>query len=170
MAESIVAEPLGFDPLSAMRGLHLPEAISWWPPAPGWWILALLAVVSVVTLSLGLRRRLRSPLRAAKRELNDIEQRLLDGGDSQMSIVELSALLRRVAIIIYPNIGVAGLVGPSWLSFLDSSGATEAFSRGAGARIGSAPYQPMTDAEPAALLEISRAWIAAQAKRRDSRA
>ncbi len=22
-----------------LRDIHLPEAISWWPPAPGWWFL-----------------------------------------------------------------------------------------------------------------------------------
>ena len=28
------------DPLAGLRGYHLPEAVSWWPPGPGWWLLA----------------------------------------------------------------------------------------------------------------------------------
>ncbi|MDP7406676.1 MAG: DUF4381 domain-containing protein, partial [SAR324 cluster bacterium] len=27
------------DPLAALRDVHLPPAVSWWPPAPGWWII-----------------------------------------------------------------------------------------------------------------------------------
>ena len=31
-----------------LRDLHLPEAVGWWPLAPGWW-----GVIAVVTASLG---------------------------------------------------------------------------------------------------------------------
>ena len=30
------------DPLAELRGYHPPDPVSWWPPAPGWWLLALL--------------------------------------------------------------------------------------------------------------------------------
>jgi hypothetical protein len=28
--------------LAQLADIHLPEAVSFWPPAPGWWILALI--------------------------------------------------------------------------------------------------------------------------------
>ena len=28
------------DPLAGLRPLHRPLPVSWWPPAPGWWLLA----------------------------------------------------------------------------------------------------------------------------------
>jgi len=33
------------DPLAPLRPLHLPDQIGWWPPAPGWWLLAGVAAV-----------------------------------------------------------------------------------------------------------------------------
>ncbi|MGD2138441.1 MAG: DUF4381 family protein, partial [Gammaproteobacteria bacterium] len=30
------------DPLAALRPLHPPAPVEWWPPAPGWWVLGVL--------------------------------------------------------------------------------------------------------------------------------
>jgi len=32
----------------AIRDIHLPDAISWWPLAPGWWGLLALIVIAIV--------------------------------------------------------------------------------------------------------------------------
>lgn len=40
------------DPLSQLRDIHTPEAISyWWPLAPGWWILAVIIMVLIFLLT-----------------------------------------------------------------------------------------------------------------------
>ena len=36
--------------LEQLADIHLPTEISYWPPAPGWWILSILVVRGVIYL------------------------------------------------------------------------------------------------------------------------
>jgi hypothetical protein len=46
------------DPLAALRDIHLPEAVSFWPLAPGWWIaLGIMVGLAVAILALIVLRR-----------------------------------------------------------------------------------------------------------------
>ena len=47
-----------------LRDLHLPEAISWWPLAPGWWFVIGIAVIGLGFL---IRAWLRTRARGAAR-------------------------------------------------------------------------------------------------------
>ena len=38
--------------LEQLADIHLPVEISYWPPAPGWWILAVMLLVGGIFLSL----------------------------------------------------------------------------------------------------------------------
>ncbi|MBS1202779.1 MAG: hypothetical protein H6R22_1288, partial [Chromatiaceae bacterium] len=75
------------DPLAGLRDWHLPDPVSWWPPAPGWWLVAGLALAAcALTLHWWLRRRRRrhgAPARAALGELERLGARLVADGDGR---------------------------------------------------------------------------------------
>lgn len=144
-----------------LKDIHLPASVSWWPPAPGWWLLAGLLLVAMLFAVHGFRRgrdrrRLR---RAAGLELKHLEQALKAGYARQQLVRELSALLRRLALSLYPRERVASLTGAEWLAFLDRSMGAPVFSRGPGRLLASAPYAPDDEVDMAALLELARAWV-----------
>ena len=103
------------DPLANLRDIHLPEAISWWPLALGWWILiALLSIASIFAcMALFKHHQTRLYRRQAMQHLREIEN--LQG---QKQLIELFELLKRTAICAYPNQSPANLSPKAFVAFL----------------------------------------------------
>ncbi len=112
--------PEHLDPLAGLRAYQMPEALHWWPPAPGWWLLCLLALL--VTLGLVIRRRRRrrgrSLERLALRELAELKASWAERGDVLTVSRDLASLLRRYAYARYPGDDAAGLCGDAWIRYL----------------------------------------------------
>lgn len=110
--------PQTTDALAALRDIHLPEAVSLWPLAPGWWVALAIATTLVAALLMWWRRRRNSARRAALVLLDAAAQRFRDDSDPRVLAVALSNLLRRVALKHFPRRDVASLYGEGWLDFL----------------------------------------------------
>ena len=104
--------------LSGLRDIHLPDAVTLWPPAPGWWLILGGMLALALGVHLHLRARLRSLKRAAVRELDGIEASFRSSGDVARLALSLATLLRRVAIARFPRRDVASLYGRDWSRFL----------------------------------------------------
>ena len=144
--------------LLELRDIHPPAAAAPWPPAPGWWLLAGLLLISVV-VGLLLWYRRGALRRAARIELGKIHERFVNHGESARLALELSMLLRRVALARFPRREVASLHGGEWLGFLDRHGGDGAFSRGPGRVLGAAPYQPSAGCDAEQLLRLAARWL-----------
>jgi len=163
------------DPLADLRDIHMPEAVSWWPPAPGWWLLLALLLLCVAALFLWLKKRRqrqvkppqfsrRDIVKAALAELDRLDGLAAAGADSGALAMELSALLRRVAIALHADddARIAGLSGDDWLHWLDTQWDEHGFSEGDGRTLVDAPYQRHGQVDMASLLQLARRWTLAQ--------
>ncbi len=153
--------PGSLDLLNTLRDIHEPTAPGFWPPAPGWWLLAvlLLALGAWLGLSAASRRRRRAPIRQAEAELSEWQRRAARTQDARAAADTLAELLKRAALCRYPRTTVAGLSGDAWLRFLDRTGNTTEFSNGAGRVLGDERYARAPKLQPEPLAQIVRAWL-----------
>jgi len=95
--------------LSNLRDIVLPHAPGLWPLAPGAWVaMGILAAVLLVICWLWLTSHKRNAYRrAGQLLLNNVK-----------TVHDISVLLKRVALAVFPREQVASLYGIDWVDFL----------------------------------------------------
>jgi hypothetical protein len=142
-----------------LRDIHTPGEPDFWPPAPGWWLVALLLIAGLWLLGSRAWRHWRR-LRRRRYVLAELDGlRGLPCGPELAAA--LSALLKRVALARFPRTDVAALSGTEWLAFLDRTGGNGRFRQGAGAVLAHGPYAPRLDCDTDTLIALARDWIKA---------
>lgn len=109
-----------------LRDIHPPTAPPLWPPAPGWWVMAGLALIVVaIALWVVAQRRRR------RRALEHLFDSAVDAADTPAAkIAAMSELLRRASRSRDPD--ADKLQGDDWLRFLDEGLKMPVFAAGAG--------------------------------------
>lgn len=144
-----------------LRDIHLPDTVSWWPPAIGWWLLLALLIVTVITFTIlwikRIRRR-RSPVFLARLSFEQIKKEYAATGDKIELVRNLSILLRRTVISINSRKDTAALTGHDWLQYLDKYMEGKPFSEGPGQVLVTLPYQSSINVETDTLLQLVDKW------------
>jgi len=169
----------------ALRDIHLPGLIAWWPPAPGWWLVAALALAGLVAFALYYRNGRHR--RAALRVVGKVRAALEQGAEPVECLQRVSTTLRRFAMTTADQqsvaslraVGgvterpdsdeVAGLIGQRWLRYLDSRWQRDEFTGGAGRLLLAAPYARPDTVERQHAIELAALcadWLRAQRPRR----
>ena len=151
-----------------LRDIHLPGPIGWWPPAPGWWMVAVLVLIGLALYGVIYYRARHK--RAALRAVTRVRAALEEGAEPVACLQFLSTILRRFAMTsaargASPALDVAGLIGERWLEFLDGRWARTEFRAGLGRQLLVAPYARPNTIERAKALELTALcteWLAAQ--------
>ena len=148
------------DLLSQLRDIHAAPAVSWWPPAPGWWVLALLLLVLLTWLG----RRLLARLRVHKRRkqmlgwVDHLNANIDPQRDPQGYLSTLNRIFKLVALRAFPQQHCAALAGQDWADFLTAnmknSHSVESLNV-----LASGPYDPAPQFDADTMSELTRFWI-----------
>lgn len=148
-----------------LRDIHLPDEISIWPLALGWWVVIALAFASILICFLIVRQILKPTLKKqAKTTLAEIEKKFLETEDATICITEISAFLRRVTLSqkLEPSQSKAGLKGVLWLKLLDQPLKKPEFSEGCGQILLTGPYSKKVEpSDVGNLIHLCHKWVEA---------
>ncbi|KTC70248.1 hypothetical protein Lbir_1831 [Legionella birminghamensis] len=153
--------------LNNLRDIHLPEAIGWWPLAPGWYLL-ILVILCIFILGLYYffeYQKNSKPKRHALKLLAQYQEEYQRTGNSQLASTRISELLKRVALVYFSRETVASLKGDDWVAFLNQTGKKINFNA-VRQQLLELPYQSSTSqVNLAPLFTRARLWIKQRGKR-----
>ncbi len=159
------------NPIDQLQPLIEPAPVPWWPPAPGWWLLAALLPLLGWGLWQLLRRwRPRPPRARLENDLDPLRQAALDelarlskpydAAPAGPWLQQLNALLKRLCRERYPDSGSHVLSSRAWLAFLDNRCPAAGLTRWMILVEGS--YKPQCTLSDKAIAELDQAiavWI-----------
>ncbi len=156
----------GVDQLRDIRGL---DPVSWFPPAVGWWLIAVAVTVLILALLWWRDQRQRYPLgswqKDAQRRLRALRRRL-EEWDSKTVAGELSELLRRIAMARHGREACAGLTGDEWLVWLQARDPSGFDWNDRGRLLLELPYAPTGSPEQndalGHLIDATQRWVFAK--------
>ena len=151
--------------LAQLRDIHLPGPLATWPPAPGWFLLAIILIVLSIICGYIAQRfwQKQAPKRAALKRLAELEKQSRQTKNTNYILSELSILLRIVALSYFPRLDCAGLCGNDWLEFLNKTGKTQEFTESIPYLLLYGPYQKNSELELNKVFSICKQWIVSAA-------
>ena len=147
--------------LSQLKGIHEPAAIGSWPPAPGWWVLSISAILLITFIIYAWRRYIKNNMwkKEAIKRLNNI--------DSNNSLHAINTLIKKIAIYKVNDPSITSLSGEPWEhflnTFLNTTKSPGLFSREQLTMLTQGQYQKKTSANSpensTALIKALQQWI-----------
>jgi len=146
-----------------LRDIHLPDSVSWWPIAIGWWLLPILVLlISFVIYKVIEHKKNNKKVAYKKIALNEfkiLRTEFKDNDDSVELIRAISSLLRRIALSYLPREKIASLTGKQWTEQLNKLCSQSLFTDEMASQLENAPYMPKSTIDNKELLLTCEAWI-----------
>mgnify|MGYP001823332300 CR=1 FL=1 len=146
--------------LAQLTDIHVAAEPGLWPPAPGWWLLAALALIGLfLLLRIAARKRaVRRRRRAWQQELEFLRQRFDPADQPHEYLAAVNRLFRAVALRAFPDTACARLEGQDWVAFLTGL-MPESETAEDLAVLARGPYAPAPEFEPESLQRLAAAWV-----------
>jgi len=152
----------------ALHDIHLPEAVSIWPLAIGWWLLIFLLVGAAIGLYQFLKYKKQHREIAYRNialiEFKKIRSQFVNDNNSHVMLRAISALLRRIALSYLPRERIASLTGEQWVSQLNHLSSEAFFNDELTTLLARGPYQAQKAFDTQQLLNACEHWIEALPK------
>lgn len=155
MSAPAAAQPNG----PVLRDIHLPPSPSWWPLAPGWWFLIVLALLALLAMGLAIwwLRRQRRRHAEEKQVLAEVDQVLALWREQPQALASgLHQLLRRGALRI--DATAAQQRGDAWRQTLAMM-PVDADTLGQLDALEAAMYKPGAPLDADAAASATRRWL-----------
>ena len=102
--------------LSNLRDIVLQEPVSWWPLAPGWWVVLGLCAIGLAAWAFRVVRQWRA--NAYRREAIALIE-------NARTVADVATVMKRTSLSAYRRQDVAKLSGPRWCDWLNQTGQLE---------------------------------------------
>ena len=146
--------------LAQLQDIHSAGQPGWWPPAPGWWILAIILLLVLafvfrkIVKWLSVRRRRKAWLRA----LEDLIREYDPVQHPHEYLAGLNRLFRAVAVKAFPGTACARLQGEEWVAFIASL-MPEQHTADQLDALATGPYEPLPRFEASFLNASASTWV-----------
>ncbi|MCK4709249.1 MAG: DUF4381 domain-containing protein [Gammaproteobacteria bacterium] len=155
-----------------LRDIHLPDPVSWWPPAMGWWFLLLFGLIVLWALFVLIKKLTKPVLRkSAKAELAVVISAYDEHQDKHLLVQQLSVLLRRIGISYLPRNETAGVAGVQWYKKINQLVEKNRFSDDMIQLLSHSPYQQKPDLDEQkikTLIAQTQQWVSALSREKSS--
>ena len=135
-----------------------PGAVSWWPTAPGWRILAIAALVALAVAAWRCWRRWRRN-RYRREAIKAL--RACQGLPADARLQTMARIIKSAVLVAFPRSEIAALSGERWLDWLDQHG-PQAFSSASRHLLAASQYHtgaPPADGDLAILARDCERWL-----------
>jgi hypothetical protein len=156
---------LNANPLANLRDIHLPHAVSAWPPGPGYYaLIAVFIILMLIYIKYKKKQAYTAPKQEALAELSRIEADYKQNSNAKPTAAAITMLLKQVALVYHPRIDVASLHGHAWLLFLQETSQNIDFNAIQTSLLDT-PFNPKSREDLNPLLTATQCWIKQRRKR-----
>lgn len=144
----------------SLRDIHLPDAISWWPPAIGWWILLALVITAFIFIPKLYRRITYTPLnKVANNTFKNIIAEYKEDNNESDFVIKTSQFLRQTAMSYCGRNNVAQVTGNEWVQTLNNLTEKNYFNEKIKQTLVNAPYQKNISIDAEELISTIQNWL-----------
>ncbi len=147
--------------LDQLRPNYLPDPVSYWPLAIGWWfIIGCLFIAICIVILLTIRSYRKNRYRSVGlKKASLIFQQYNSHGQKRQFAHECNRLLKLVALKAFPRQDIAQLNGEEWLDFLYRSSGNPLFKSPEASALGSDRFKPDQELNVEQLHKLTKSWI-----------